>query len=462
MLFHSYVFLFVFLPVVLAGTHLAPPRWRNGLLAGASFVFYGTWDWRFLPLLLLSTGVDYWVAQRIHRLREDGAERRRLLRWLQVSLATNLGLLGVFKYAGFFARSANGLFDEAWLPVLDVVLPVGISFYTFQSLSYTIDVYRGDARPVRSFVDFACYVSLFCQLVAGPIVRFRELQPQLEKREVRAADVVDGLHLFTIGLAKKVLLADAVAPIADAAFDGATPSFALAWCGALAYTMQIYFDFSGYSDMAIGLGRLFGFRLPQNFDSPYRAVSITDFWRRWHMSLSRWLRDYLYIPLGGNRRGPLRTYVNLMLTMLLGGLWHGANWTFVVWGAYHGALLALERRLGLAEVRGMWRLPRIGLTFVLALLGWVAFRSPDLATATAYVGALVTPAPLVLPGPEVLPASAYLFLGLTVSLAFLAPNSWRWRPAPRPATVVPMALLLALSIAVALSESYSPFLYFQF
>ncbi len=463
-LFHSHEFLFVYLPLVWLLHRLCPARGRSGLLAVASIVFYGSWNWRFVPLLLASTLVDYCAGLAIGSARDERTRKA----WLIASLVTNLGLLAFFKYAGFFAREVDRLAGRELLPILDVVLPVGISFYTFQSLSYTVDVWRREAEPVRSFADFACYVSLFSQLVAGPIVRFTLFRPQLDGRRADAAGLADGLQLFAIGLAKKVLVADSVAVAADQAFDGALPGFRLAWLGALAYTLQIYFDFSGYSDMAVGLGRMFGFELPQNFDSPYRATSVTDFWRRWHISLSTWLRDYLYIPLGGNRRGPLRTYANLLATMLLGGLWHGASWNFVVWGGYHGALLALERRFAGGRPGRAPSLPgrlvRRGATFVAVLVGWVFFRSADLPRALGFLRALVTPGGgegdlglLVERHP-----SALAMLAAGLAIAWLAPNTWQWRPPLRPAWAAACGLLLVATVCVCLSQSYSPFLYFQF
>ena len=381
MLFNSYEFVFFLLPIALAGYFLLLPKsWRHGWLALCSFLFYGWWDYRDCGLLLLAICVDYVAGGRI-AATPDPAKKKR---WLLLSLCSDMGMLGFFKYYDLGAGTANAL--AQWIgagsgifPLLHLVLPVGISFYTFQSMSYSIDIYRGQARPARSFIDYACYVSLFPQLVAGPIVRYHEIDNQLRVRTHSWAKAGAGIVLFVLGLSKKVLLADAVAPMADWGFSQASIGFAGAWSSLVAYTLQIYFDFSGYSDMAVGLGLMLGFQFPQNFNSPYKSVSITEFWRRWHISLSSWLRDYLYVPLGGNQKGRVRTYVNLFVTMLLGGLWHGANWTFMLWGAYHGALLALERMNG---KRGFgWRLPRVfqvGLTFVLVMFGWVLFRSPTM------------------------------------------------------------------------------------
>jgi alginate O-acetyltransferase complex protein AlgI len=348
MIFSSYEFLFLFLPVVLALYYLLPGRQRIFFLTLASYFFYGWWDFRFCGLMLISTLIDYLAGLGISRA-ETLAGRKK---WMVVSVISNLSLLGFFKYFDMFATTLNfglsSVLNPSFsIPNLHLVLPVGISFYTFQSMSYAIDLYRGHARPTRSFMDFACYVSLFPQLVAGPIVRYHELAAQLVERKHTVAKVARGVAIFIVGLAKKILVADGVASLTVLAFGEPAPSLGQAWLGVLAYAMQIYFDFSGYSDMAIGLGLMLGFQFPINFNSPYQAVSITDFWRRWHISLSNWLRDYLYIPLGGNRLGARRTYINLALVMLLGGLWHGANWTFVVWGrtSWHMAGVGKVSRL---------------------------------------------------------------------------------------------------------------------
>ena len=466
MLFNSYEFLFLLLPVVLAGYYLfLPARWRQGWLALASYVFYGWWDFRFCGLLLLTTTIDYVVGGRIAAARSPAAKKR----WLLASVCSDLSILGFFKYYDLGAETANALAQALGagagpLPLLHLVLPVGISFYTFQAMSYSIDIYRDQARPARSFVDFACYVSLFPQLVAGPIVRYRELDQQLRERTHTWAKAGAGLALFVLGLAKKVLLADAVAPMAAWGFAQESIGLAGAWSSLVAYNLQIYFDFSGYSDMAVGLGLLLGFQFPQNFNSPYKSASITEFWRRWHISLSSWLRDYLYVPLGGNRRGPARTYVNLFLTMLLGGLWHGANWTFMLWGAYHGLLLALERLLGKRGLAGSLPRPlQMAFTFVLVMFGWVFFRAPTLAEAGRMFAGLAgfngwgTAWPIAGSG-----AMNWGVLALGLGLTFGARNTWeiRWRPSLWLAAA--LLALCALCVATFLVNTSSPFLYFQF
>jgi len=399
MLFNSEAFL-LFLPCVLLGVGLLPGPWKNRFLLAASYYFYGSWDWRFLGLILLTTAIDYSVAHVVSR-QNDPVRRRR---FLLISVCTNLSILGFFKYFNFFIGSAltglEALGIQASAPTLTIILPVGISFYTFQSMSYVVDVYRRDMEPVRKFADYALYVSYFPQLVAGPIERGSRLLPQiLSPARVTPQRINIALVLIIVGLAKKVLIADSVAPEVDRIFsspDEMTAGMLLR--GAYLFAFQIYGDFSGYSDIARGVSELFGIRLMINFEQPYLSQSITEFWRRWHISLSTWLRDYLYIPLGGNRQGELMTYRNLMLTMLIGGLWHGAAWTFVIWGGLHGGMLALERRLGIGqrEPRGQPSgaaacfagFSRMLLSFHLAVLCWIFFRAPNVGAAFDYLAGL--------------------------------------------------------------------------
>ncbi len=466
MLFNSYEFIFFLLPIILAGYYfLLPKAGRHGWLVLCSYVFYGWWDYRFCGLLLLTTTIDYVAGGRIAATDNPAVKKR----WLRLSICSDLSILGFFKYYDLGADTLNRLVqwvgvDSSIAPLLHVVLPVGISFYTFQAMSYSIDIYRGHAKPARSYLDFACYVSMFPQLVAGPIVRYHELEGQLRQRTHSWAKAGAGIVFFVLGLSKKVLLADAVAPMADWGFSQPAIGMAGAWTSLLAYTMQIYFDFSGYSDMAVGLGLMLGFRFPQNFHSPYKAASITEFWRRWHISLSSWLRDYLYIPLGGNKHGAARTYVNLFLTMLLGGLWHGASWTFVLWGGYHGLLLSAERMNGKRPLA--WRLPhflQVGITFVLVMFGWALFRAPTLAgignMGRGLFGANGVGEVFSWTGASGMHWAALLVCTLT---AFAARNTWeiRWRPGWRLA--LGLMLLFCLCAAVFLVNTSSPFLYFQF
>ncbi|MFC6658253.1 MBOAT family O-acyltransferase [Roseibium salinum] len=393
-------------------------------------------------------------------------------------MAGCLSVLGAFKYLDFFVDSFAAVLgtDAAGLGVhWRILLPIGISFYIFQSISYLVDTYRGDAPGDVRLIDFAAFIALFPQLIAGPILRYKDLAPQFQHRTHSADMFTAGTMRFFVGLAKKVLLADAVAPIADLAFTSPDPSMALAWLGAVAYALQLYFDFSGYSDMAIGLGMMLGFRFQENFDAPYISRSITEFWRRWHISLSVWLRDYLYIPLGGNRVSRRRTYVNLMAVMVLGGLWHGAAWTFVIWGFWHGLWLAYERATGFAaRDLGIGALVR---TLLIVLAGWVVFRAPDVATAVGVFAGMAGLNDVAL-APQTalaLPAESLMALVLAIAVAALTPTIRRFagtRLTPAPDgpvgvldTVVPTVLVggLALLAALRLAEqSFSPFLYFQF
>lgn len=488
MVFTSQAFVFYFLPAVLLGYYALPSGLRSRFLLVASYFFYGWWNPAFVLLMLASTVVDYRCGAIIAR-HEDGDPRRR--RALIASIVVNLSLLGFFKYWDFFASSVNGLLGWAGLgaagagmagsgaevlPLLDVILPVGISFYTFQSMSYSIDLYRRQAPPARGFFDFAAYVALFPQLIAGPIIRYRDIAEQLRERGHSLEKAARGLSYFALGFAKKVLLANNVGLLADDLFATPTPPWHLAWLGAIAYAFQIYFDFSGYSDMAIGLGLMLGFRFPENFRSPYRAESITDFWRRWHISLSTWLRDYLYIPLGGNRHGPRRTYINLGLTMLLGGLWHGAQWQFVVWGAYHGALLAAERALGKRGFVSFLARPlRIAATFVLVLIGWVFFRAENLDHAITYLGCmfgLVTPTAGAsawwgtVGGEFGLPLLAICAVVAWTSRRTEEWVAWAWAGEAsvrrRVLARAGLVALFAVSLVEMSAQSHNPFLYFQF
>jgi D-alanyl-lipoteichoic acid acyltransferase DltB (MBOAT superfamily) len=402
MLFNSYLFILVFLPVTL-GVYLLIIRqgWRKqsfDWLVLASFFFYGWWKWSNVPLLIGSLLFNYTIGTWLGKI--PPGHRAKVL--LVLGLTGNLLFLGYFKYANFFIDNANALFGLGWT-FNHLVLPLGISFITFQKIAYLVDSYQGRTRGY-GFRDFCLFVSFFPQLIAGPIVHHSELMPQFRRKDSGPTweDFGVGVTLFVIGLGKKVLVADPFAtfanPVFNAAHNGTAPGFAVAWIGTLAYTMQIYFDFSGYTDMAIGLGRLFGIRLPLNFNSPYKAVNIADFWRRWHMTLSRFLRDYLYIPLGGNRKGPARRYINLMITMLLGGLWHGAGWTFVAWGGLHGIYLAVfhrwhDWRAGAGQPRptpsaaGLWA-GRV-VTFLLVLVGWVFFRAESFSAAIKVLEGMV-------------------------------------------------------------------------
>jgi alginate O-acetyltransferase complex protein AlgI len=486
--FSSHLFLFGFLPLALAAYYLAPSRARHLVLTLFSYLFYGWTNPAFVPLLLLSTAIDWYagLVQSTDRwwpfgsLRElaalaPGGPRSRVQRAaLVASVTSNLTILGFFKYFHFALDSWNGIVHRLGLDgatvetALAVTLPLGISFYTFQSMSYAIDVYRGRSAPMRSFVDFACFVSMFPQLVAGPIVRFSEVADQLRSREHTLAKVARGAAFFSVGLAKKVILANPCGRIADTVFDAPAAGALDAWTGLAAYAFQIYFDFSGYSDMAIGLGLMLGFVFPKNFDSPYRSRSFTEFWRRWHLSLSTWLRDYLYVPLGGNRRGARRTYLNLFAVMLLGGLWHGAAWNFVAWGGLHGAFLAAERAAGGGE--RLWRFVpaplRTPFVFGLLLLTWVPFRAADLSAALDFYARLFALGPAGEPSALVgaLIATPYLFgtLAVAAGVTWLAPPAWTWTRELGSRKAAACLALLASAVALLATQEFNPFLYFLF
>jgi D-alanyl-lipoteichoic acid acyltransferase DltB (MBOAT superfamily) len=467
MLFNSITFL-LFLPIVLLGANGLPARWRNLFLLAASYVFYGAWDWRFLLLLCGTTGVDYVAARQI-AVAPTQARRRA---FLLLSLGTNLVVLGFFKYYDFFVQSGAELLAMVGLPAspwtLSVILPVGISFYTFQSMAYVIDVYRGELPAVRDFRNYALAVAYFPQLVAGPISRMGQLLPQLQRRSRPTAERVQiGLGLMVIGFAKKVLIADLLAPeVARIFAHPGEMTSGMLLKGAYFFSLQIYGDFSGYSDIARGVSELLGVRLVKNFEQPYLSQSITEFWRRWHISLSSWLRDYLYIPLGGNRHGAWMTYRNLMLTMLIGGLWHGANWTFVVWGGLHGAYLAIERMLGIGREATAtpgplgWanRVARMVLTFHLATLAWIFFRAPSIHSAMTYLTGLLRFDHLGDVGP--LP-----FVAGAAMLAIDLPQYWSGRHTEflRLPWWVQSPLYAGLCLALILyGGSEVPFIYFQF
>ncbi|MFC1610769.1 MBOAT family O-acyltransferase [Myxococcota bacterium] len=467
MVFTSHIFVFYFLPACLLIYYLLPYRWRNLFLTIVSYVFYGWWKPWFVSLMMISTVVDY-TAGRI--ISAEGASPRRRKTALIVSICTNLGLLGIFKYLVFLQNNINAALDivgASTFDALDITLPIGISFYTFQTMSYSIDVYRGVAPPVRRFNDFSCFVALFPQLIAGPIVRYNTVAEQLATRTHTIARFASGASMFMLGFSKKILLANPAGAIADSVFalDGSSPL--MAWWGVTAYAFQIYFDFSGYSDMAIGLGRMLGFEFPKNFNSPYHAHSITDFWRRWHISLSTFLRDYLYIPLGGNRGSERRTYINLAIVMLLGGLWHGAHWQFMLWGAYHGIWLGLERWMGKkAFYSALPHLFRVVVTFVLVLFSWVPFRADNLGASLKYFGSMfgvVDASPgSYLVGAEVFTTHSVVMMGICLVFVCFRTQSWDFVQRLTWPKVVTVLVLFVLACMAMFTQAFNPFLYFQF
>lgn len=388
MVFSSVIFLTLFLPLFLGLYYAVPPRHRNHVILIGSYIFYGWWRVDFAGLLLLTTIGNYLLSRQMLHGKEK-ADRKP---WLTAAVVLNLGVLAYFKYFNFGVDAfsdAGVMLGFAGFSLWDVILPIGISFYIFQAVSYQIDVYRGDAPPAHDFLEFACFLALFPQLIAGPVIRYKDVADQITSRTHSLEKFNQGVLYFCAGFCKKVLIADSVAPVADMMFALQTPTLVESWLGATAYTLQLYYDFCGYSQMAIGLGMMMGFRFIENFNHPYISRSITEFWQRWHISLSQWLRDYLYIPLGGNRKGVSRTYVNLFLTMLLGGFWHGAAWTFFIWGAWHGGVLALERLLGGKSGTPYPKLLAWPITMLAVIIGWVLFRATSLENAGAmYQGML--------------------------------------------------------------------------
>jgi alginate O-acetyltransferase complex protein AlgI len=478
MVFSSIEFLWFFMPVVLALYALVPPRGRNLLLATVSVVFYAWGAHSIVVVFLASIALNYAAGRLIGRYKEaDREDRARQVMW--AAIVVNLLILFTWKYTVFAVDQLNAalglLSDGDVIPEPSILLPIGISFFTFHGISYVVDVTRESAPPMRKVADYTQYMAFFPQLIAGPIVRYHQIDDQIRHpppRSQRLDDLAEGFPRFALGLCKKVLIADQVAPIADAAFsDPSGLTFTGAWIGALAYTVQIYFDFSGYSDMAIGLARMFGFRFPENFDRPYSAVSMTDFWRRWHITLSRWFRDYVYIPLGGSRVSQAVTVRNLMIIFLLVGFWHGAAWPFVLWGVYNGVLLVAERLSGIATLpdERLWVARRLG-TFLLIVFGWVLFRSLTLGDAVDVYVAMLTPSGGALPAAldDALVAPAVLALIWGLASALLPRDlvlgrvvQGRWSGGPLAARIAVVALLPFAAITVA-AGSFSPFLYFQF
>ncbi len=508
MLFNSYPFIFLFLPITFIGFfviarsnyHLAA-LW----LALVSLFFYGVWNPQFVLLLLLSVGFNYGMGYAIGHARSNAQAAKNSIRLLVTSVVCNLALLGYFKYANFFISTANQIVGEYW-GLMDIVLPLGISFFTFTQIAFLVDVYRGIAREYN-FIHYLLFVTYFPHLIAGPVLHHKQMMPQLGNQatyRLNTDNINTGIMIFTIGLFKKVVLADQFSLYANPVFsslsNGRVPNFMEAWVAALAYTLQLYFDFSGYSDMAVGISRMFNVNLPINFDSPYKSKNIIEFWRRWHITLSTFLRDYLYIPFGGNRYGTTRRYVNLMATMLLGGLWHGANWTFVFWGGLHGIYLvinhgwhALHRRLNFPSVGGAGLLAG-GVTFLAVVVAWVFFRASSLDAALCMLKGMIglggvefgkmqfglsfpyvniVMSELSLPSKT---AMTWILLGLAI--VWLAPNSQRivgmtthsgdMLP-PKALLAKPTALcaflfgmLFFVSMLTIASGKVSEFLYFQF
>ena len=465
MVFSSIVFLFVFLPVVLALYYVVPAiRWKNVILLAASIIFYAWGEPVYIVLMLLSILFNFVMGLELERLREDS--RRKKLN-LIFTVIVNLCILGFFKYYGFLLGSINSAF-HLHIPYRELALPVGISFYTFQTLSYILDLYRGDIKVQKNLLDFALYITMFPQLIAGPIVRYVDIQEQLESRVISWHKAGVGAEYFIKGLAKKVLLANTAGAVYTSiqGLGGEYQTVVTSWIGILFYTMQIYFDFSGYSDMAIGLGKMMGFQFCKNFDYPYTSRSVTEFWRRWHISLGTWFREYVYIPLGGNRVSVAKHIRNILVVWALTGLWHGAAWNFVLWGLYYGVFLLLEKYLW---GRYLERLPGwVGnlYTMFFVIIGWVFFSNTDLGAGLAYLGSLFGVGVAGFANATTLFYLKSSLLLLVICIVCSRPWAYRWykRVAgqrPVAAAVINAALLL-LSITFLVYDSYNPFLYFRF
>ena len=478
MLFSSAIFLFLYLPAFLLLYYLSPRRWKNAFLFAASLVFYAWGEGLIVLVLLMSAGINFVAG----RLVESGRRRAGLL----LSLVGSLSLLFYYKYTNFLVDSVRSFAEAFMLPISDsmvathIALPIGISFYTFQGISYTLDIYWGRIRANRSFLEYGTYVAMFPHQIAGPIVRYADIAPELANRHVTIGKFGIGAERFIIGLAKKILLANTFAQVADAVFNAPPTSYqaATAWLGVIAYSFQIYFDFSGYSDMAIGLGKMVGFDFKENFNYPYISRSIQDFWRRWHISLSSWFRDYLYIPLGGNRGSKARTYRNLLIVFFVTGLWHGASWNFIIWGLYHGLFLLIERA-GLAKrLERTWPPLAHAYALLVVLIGWVFFRAADLSSAIAFLQKMVGFAPVQ---QTALPLSYFLNAELLVTLAlgvvlstpvYHGFQQW-WRRVEVRANlplayalntvyVVGMFGLFIVAVMYLAADTYNPFIYFRF
>ena len=519
MLFNSYAFIFLFLPLTFAGFFLLARMshvMAAGWLAAASLFFYGWWNPLYVGLLMVSIVCNYVAGGRI--ARAAAAARHHDKKWLTIlAVAANLALLGYYKYSNFFLSNAAPLMGFS-PPQVEIILPLGISFFTFTQIAFLIDTYKGKVQEYR-FAHYCLFVTYFPHLIAGPILHHAEMMPQFARREtyrMQAENIAVGLTIFFIGLFKKVILADGIAPYVAPLYAlpdaGVAPTFLEAWCGALAYTFQLYFDFSGYSDMAVGLSLMFGVRLPINFHSPYKAVNIIEFWRRWHITLSRFLRDYVYVPLGGNRNGAVRRYINLLLTMLLGGLWHGAGWTFVLWGALHGVYLcvnhgwrAVRTALGYKGTRSTaWgRSFACAITFIAVVVGWVIFRADSLSAASKMLSGMAGFNGFALPDHwlgkwgefgQWLASSGVAFsdsrglvtaglvnwIAILLAIVWFAPNTQQIMARFKPALLLPrdmaaarrlawrptvaMGLLVAAAAFVSIVNLHrqSEFLYFQF
>lgn len=465
MVFSSLVFLFVFLPLIICLYYLSKDKYRNYLLLVASLFFYAWGEPTYIIIMITSILFNFLFGRQV------SIENKRRKIWLIVSVIFNIGMLGVFKYAGFFIENINSIFK---LNIINpkIALPLGISFFTFQAMSYVIDVYRQDAKVQNNILNMALYISLFPQLVAGPIVRYQTIADQIIEREHSLFKFERGLSRFIIGLFKKVILANSLGLLADSAFSTNIEEIAIlsAWLGIISYSMQIFFDFSGYSDMAIGLGEMFGFEFLENFNYPYISKSASEFWRRWHISLGSWFRDYVYIPLGGSKKGKVRTYINLFIVWFLTGFWHGASWTFIVWGLYFGILIAMEKSFLEKLLEKLWTPIRHIYLILIVMIGWIFFRSDNFSYAFGYIGSLFGSKGQLLYNSDTLRYINDYWYILIISIVGSIPVIKALRSKIQikenniyyiTKSLILMSLFIYITITLA-NSTYNPFLYFRF
>ena len=471
MVFSSMTFIWIFLPILLFVYYISKEKYRNIILLIFSLIFYSWGEHKYIVLMLISILVNYIFG----RILDKCNKKKNKTIVLIFSIIFNLGLLVYFKYFNFIATNIDNIIGNNVIPNKNIVLPIGISFYTFQIMSYIIDLYRGDIKVQKNLLNLALYISFFPQLIAGPIVKYKDIDEQLQKRTVTIEKFSNGIKRFVYGLAKKVIFANTLAYIADTIFNSNIEflNMPIAWLGAICYTLQIYFDFSGYSDMAIGLGKMFGFEFMENFNLPYISESITEFWRRWHISLSTWFKEYLYIPLGGNRKGKIRTYINLLIVFFATGIWHGASWNFVVWGLFNGFFLVIER-IKLKELLDKNKLKFINHIYALLVIifGWVLFRADTLKSALQYMKIMISPSKqlvnfdtsLIINNRNIMMIIVViLFSGILQTIFNKLKNKEKIKEIyHRYFEVIVICLLMFVSIMMLASNTYNPFIYFRF
>ncbi len=467
MVFSSILFMFIYLPVVLAVYYIVPMKWRNLWLFIVNFIFYGWGEPFYIILMLFSILINYYSGILVAKFKD--VNKRKAMRVLIINAVINLGMLMFFKYYDLFATTLNQIPGLGFIQPLGLALPIGISFYTFQTMSYPIDIYRGDGQVQKNFISFGTFVALFPQLIAGPIVRYKDIADQLNYRVHAADKFASGIKRFTVGLAKKVLIANNIGVLWDTYSSMAAPELTVvgSWLGIFAFTMQIYFDFAGYSDMAIGLGRMIGFEFLENFNYPYVSKSVTEFWRRWHISLGTWFRDYVYIPLGGNRKGSARQYLNILIVWALTGFWHGANWTFLLWGLYYAVFLIIEKRWLLKLLNKAPAFIGHIYTLFITVCGWVLFQLPSISQVGNYYktmfgfgeGGLMATSDLYYMG-----SFAGMFIIAIIASTPLFSRLYKKLPPKAAEFVTPVLIVLGLVISTGylVDATYNPFLYFRF